>query len=313
MTPIQVYITSGQNAGRRLVLSDASIPFGRSGQNKLVIDVPSASREQGELKFDGQQWWLHNHSTNGTRVGRKTVRKATQLNDGDVVSVGDEELFRISLGSGADADAPGDPGALPAGPRSSDLPTEPAKAKLSKKTKIIVGVAIYLAAMVLVFVVFGQLFTSDSGLGELGDIKKLTDSEIAAEITGLVEPAEDLDADKANRALRDANDYYENRRRNTLNYYRAYEKYREALHFLQQTRFDDAELDPRYREVRSYLVKEVTEAYELGTKALDDNKFRRASEHFGHVLDLFPDDESSIHQSANELRRIARIKGESGY
>ncbi len=309
MTPIHVYITSGQNAGRRLVYSDPVVSFGRSGQNTLVLDTPGASREQGVLKFDGRQWWLENKSSNGTAVGRKTVRgKPVPLREGDVVSVGNMELFRISIPAAGEES----PGAAPPGEQARPAAGEsgaPQTARMTKKTKIIIGVGIYLLAMVVLFVVFGQLFTTEAENVSVEGVDLLNESQIENEINSLVEPAESLDPEKAAQLVREANRYYTNRTRPRINYYRAYRSYREALALRHQTRFEDAELDTRYRNVRAYLVKQVSDYYSTGRRAYDANNFRLAAKNFEEVIDLFPDEESRIYASAIKLRRISRVRG----
>lgn len=107
MIPLQVHITSGPQAGTRLQLTQTPVSFGRSPENTLVLDVNTVSRNHGELRFEEDgQWWLINLSQNGTRVGRKRItKKPRALADGDAISIGDEEVFRVYYAGDAEPTA----------------------------------------------------------------------------------------------------------------------------------------------------------------------------------------------------------------
>lgn len=110
MTTLQVQITTGPQAGARLQLNTSPVSFGRSAENTLVIDAPVVSRQHGELMIDDAgQWVLVNHSTNGTRVGRKkATKKPVPLTDGVPITIGDTEVFRVYLVTHEQSPAPAD-------------------------------------------------------------------------------------------------------------------------------------------------------------------------------------------------------------
>lgn len=101
MSKLQIHILAGQQAGARLQLNQSPVTFGRSAECTLIFDLPVVSRLHGELQLDKDgQWLLINHSSNGTRVGRKkATKKPIPLTDGAEVIIGDHEVFRVHLGA----------------------------------------------------------------------------------------------------------------------------------------------------------------------------------------------------------------------
>lgn len=108
MNPLQIHILAGAQAGARLQLNQPPVTFGRSGDCTLILDLPVVSRLHGELQVDeNDQWVLVNHSSNGTRVGRKkATKKPIPLTDGVTINIGDTEVFRVHLTPPSETDEP---------------------------------------------------------------------------------------------------------------------------------------------------------------------------------------------------------------
>jgi hypothetical protein len=65
------------------------VTIGRSGECDLVVHDLTVSRRHAALRLFGDQWFIEDlGSTNGTRVNRLTVRRATAVGPGDVVGFG---------------------------------------------------------------------------------------------------------------------------------------------------------------------------------------------------------------------------------
>jgi len=157
VNPLQIHILAGAQAGARLQLNQSPVTFGRSGDCTLILDLPVVSRLHGELQIDEDgQWVLVNHSSNGTRVGRKKVTKKPQpLSDGVSIHIGDTEVFRVFLPQPA-----GEEEAQQA--KSADqAPEQPAKqapgAGLKGRSKLWIGLGIWFALCIAAMVFLATL------------------------------------------------------------------------------------------------------------------------------------------------------------
>jgi pSer/pThr/pTyr-binding forkhead associated (FHA) protein len=65
--------------------------IGRTNGNDFVISGRTVSRRHARLWFDNGRWYLEDlQSANGTLVNNVRIQQAVALNDGDVISFGDE-------------------------------------------------------------------------------------------------------------------------------------------------------------------------------------------------------------------------------
>ncbi|RRR78523.1 MAG: FHA domain-containing protein, partial [Candidatus Viridilinea halotolerans] len=163
----------GPLAGRGFPLTAAPLSFGRTPENVVVIASALASRRHAEVRFEDGAFVLYDlGSSNGTRVNGQPIQ-VHRLNPGDVVEIGDE-AFRCQT---AATDAPTlmaapPPASLPPPPTprgpaasspqqplppmASNLPPPPhATAPRSKRTPIIIAVALLLSCTLLAAVVGG--------------------------------------------------------------------------------------------------------------------------------------------------------------
>ncbi|MDP6057908.1 MAG: FHA domain-containing protein, partial [Pirellulaceae bacterium] len=91
---IQIEIRSAPDAGKRFVFDHGPITFGRADANVLTIGHRYASRKHGEIQFADGYWRLTVLGYNTTTVnGRKVRGQSRQLNDQDLVAIGNEPLF----------------------------------------------------------------------------------------------------------------------------------------------------------------------------------------------------------------------------
>ncbi|MFK7788282.1 MAG: FHA domain-containing protein [Phycisphaeraceae bacterium] len=158
MNPLQIHILAGPQAGARLQLNQSPVTFGRSGDCTLILDLPVVSRLHGELQIDEQgQWVLVNHSSNGTRVGRKkATKKPIPLSDGVSINIGDTEVFRIHLTPVSAEDAQdADPG------QAAQPATAAPGAGMKGRSKLWIGLGIWFGLCIAAMLFFATLGGGD--------------------------------------------------------------------------------------------------------------------------------------------------------
>jgi MoxR-like ATPase len=127
----QIVFTQGPYAGHRLPLPDTGIILGRGEKANLSLDDPQISSTHAQLRIENGVWCLFDlQSSNGTTVNGHPI-EAVQLNEGDVVAVGDTQfVFNADGGQAVAAPAAppttGQPAAAPAAPAVPQPQPEPA-------------------------------------------------------------------------------------------------------------------------------------------------------------------------------------------
>ncbi len=93
-------LQSGQLAGRALRFHQDTTTVGRATGNDLVVTGRTVSRYHAHLNFVEGRWYVEDlRSANGTKVNGKRIQERTFLNDGDLISFGDERVvFNIVTG-----------------------------------------------------------------------------------------------------------------------------------------------------------------------------------------------------------------------
>lgn len=161
MNPLQIHIIAGAQAGARLQLNQSPVTFGRSADCTLILDLPVVSRLHGELQIDTQgQWVLVNHSTNGTRVGRKkATKKPIPLSDGASINIGDTEVFRVHLSAPTSIEEQQD------NPEQDDAQTQQPQqapgAGAKGKSKLWIGLGVWFALCIGLMIFFATLGGGD--------------------------------------------------------------------------------------------------------------------------------------------------------
>jgi pSer/pThr/pTyr-binding forkhead associated (FHA) protein len=84
-------IKNGPMGGRSYLFHQDMTTIGRTNGNDLIISGRTVSRRHARLWFDNGRWFLEDlQSANGTLVNNVRIYQPTQLNDGDLISFGDE-------------------------------------------------------------------------------------------------------------------------------------------------------------------------------------------------------------------------------
>ena len=91
-------IKNGQMGGRSYLFHQDMTTIGRTNGNDLIISGRTVSRRHARLWFDNGRWYLEDlQSANGTLVNNVRIYQPAQLNDGDLISFGDElVVFNIT-------------------------------------------------------------------------------------------------------------------------------------------------------------------------------------------------------------------------
>ncbi|MEZ6189939.1 MAG: FHA domain-containing protein [Phycisphaerales bacterium] len=206
MTSLQIEILTGANAGRKLLLRQTRITFGRSTDRTLPIDLPFISREHGEFAFTDGKWTLVNHSNNGTSLNGKLVTtKPRPIKNIATVSIGDTDIFRV-LPMPGDADQPVDTQDSPAA--ATTPATTGAPGSTSSRGKLWAGIGVFwIVAFGLI--AFGLLNQSDTGTTTPDDSlpPALTADQITQDITHKPDK-QTPDARRADTALAQAHESY---------------------------------------------------------------------------------------------------------
>ena len=85
-------------SGAKSVLVAGSLTLGRSSSCDLVIEDPEASRRHAEiLTQDGRTVLRDLNSTNGTIVNGRVITSPTELNVGDIITVGSVHIEVVHL------------------------------------------------------------------------------------------------------------------------------------------------------------------------------------------------------------------------
>jgi pSer/pThr/pTyr-binding forkhead associated (FHA) protein len=84
-------VVQGPYPGREFRLQDGTT-IGRSGDNDVILDDPSVSRQHAKVRLEGQTFILHDlGATNPTKVNGQEISKQP-LSDGDRVEIGNVVL-----------------------------------------------------------------------------------------------------------------------------------------------------------------------------------------------------------------------------
>lgn len=306
MIALQVEYLTGPQAGRKLLVRQTRITFGRSEDRTLPIDLPFISREHGEFDFNQGQWQLVNQSNNGTSLNGKLVtQKPRPIKALATIAIGDTDVFRVTpIADEADAQAIPDTQAdAPPSPPDAGAPSP----DLDKgRTKLWVGIAVFWA------VAFG--FIAFAMLNQSGSTTDATKTNLPAALSPerisdyINRPIDKQTPDqrKADTALTQAHEAYSLIERRAAALYNACDAYRTALAYSADETLADATDQRQYYILQKRLTEAVTEKYESANFLFQSRQYKAADEAFKDLRAFYPDYDSPIFHDAEAREAAAR-------
>lgn len=282
MAVLVIQWLSGPAQGRKVTITQPVVTFGREADNTLVIAQAFVSRRHGEIRQLDGRWVLVNQSPQGTRVGRKLVKDQPQpLVDGDVVRIGDVELFAVSL-----SDAPADrtnSAAASVTISEKDAQAGASKASLSRRTKLWVGLIVWWVLMLGGFVFFMTLDDKpvtqlEEGASNLSNqqIEEVLLKPLAAQPPSAVDYRRHIEEGRALAGSLQAS---------RTNLYKAYREFQSALAAAEHRRFEDDLDQLTYESLQKQLVEMTQDRYQQAYARLRAGQYSTAATEFSRLAD----------------------------
>lgn len=294
-SPLHIQLLINGSIARREVFNDSPITFGREAGNRLVLQEPTASRQHGEIRLENDRWVLVNNSPNGTMLnGRDIGKKPKPLASGDVIGIGDVAVIRVLLeASAAAANANENENE-----NTNDARPQPATTPGSKRSKLWIGIGVYLVFMLGIFIFFSTFkASSDDGLKP---ITELTSAAIVADIRR--PPAKTaIDPRAAANYLQAATGYFSKLDTDPANTYLAYNAYRKSLAASGKDSLEQSVDQSRMLDVEQRLIDEVTRAYRESSALLRSGSAKEAEAGFRRLNQrIYPDYDSEVFRNAEK-------------
>ncbi|MEM1210777.1 MAG: FHA domain-containing protein [Planctomycetota bacterium] len=292
--PLRIQVLVGPNTNQIVQFDASPITFGRVPDNALVLDDPIVSRQHGQLLFDPTTgaWQLHNASSNGTQLNRKTVKNKPRPLSGpggsDTLAVAGNPILQITVLPPSTDPTVANAAAAEAGPTVVQAPKP-------KRKKLWLGIGIYLGLMAVVFVVLLTAFGGDKQGPTQTGFQPLSDERIKQ----LIEEDPETrapDPTAYSTSIQRARRVFAESRNNPDAIYFAYEAYRAAMAVNDGTLDDPADVT-RYYTAMADLVESVTATYNLGQAQFNQRQFDNAADTFSRIRD------DLYRANSGELRR----------
>jgi pSer/pThr/pTyr-binding forkhead associated (FHA) protein len=296
--PIVIQFLSGPNMGQRQRFTKGPIKFGRDADLGLVLAEPFVSRQHGELVVDDRdRWCLVNLSPNGTRINARLITatdgKSRRLRDGDTVSVGNQPVFTIKI-----------EGPPPEEAHNEVEDDEDDARKLSVRSKVWIGIGVYMLLMLGLVVFMSTLDRDGTGPGSSRP-NEISAAEIAMEIERALPPAQPPSPAVAARHLQQAREWYARRGVNEAAAFHAHDHYKRSLAADNLIAFPQGVDQQRYLEVQAELVQQVESRYRQGFNQLVAGNYQGALQTFDRLIAIYPDKDSRIYKNALAMRNFA--------
>lgn len=301
MKQVSVEILIGHNAGQVRQLAAAPLGFGRAPDNAIVIDLPFISRHHAEIRRSSNGWELVNHSPNGTRIGKRLVKKQPrQFTDLQQIFVGETAVLRVVPGDLATESTD-----------QADLSNQPggSRSGMSGRAKLWTGIGVYLLLMLGLFIFFATL----------GDTGKKAPTTLAAfsktQIRQLIrQPIVNRPANPqlAQQALLKANAMFHAIDSQPDALYLAYRAYRQAASYSPNHRLARPLDVGRYQSVRQWLVQRISNRYTLGMTYFLDGHYGKAAKTFADLAKMYPNYSSPLFENIQAHLDQAHGRAQSG-
>jgi len=208
-------VSSGPDKGQSFPLTRMITLIGRDDTCDIVLSDESVSREHGQIEQHMADWVYTNLSDNGSLINRKKVERLV-LKNGDTIEVGGETRMRFRLAEPEQVEV------APAVRRRvrvrhgeeteeevREHPQPQIGESLLKRRKLLVGIGVYLMAMLALVIVFkmsGKKEANESN-GPVREWKGSADIDAYLDFDF---PNHPVDPRQANVKLNDAHQKYQN-------------------------------------------------------------------------------------------------------
>ena len=163
--------TAGPEKGQTFRIAPGTTTIGRDPACEVALSESAISRQHCRIERRGDQWVLKNLSDNGTRLNRKFIDEAV-LSDGDDIRIGAKTRLRFVVETVAVSPT----GRPQFRPRTAEEETEKAApgaeaeeppSLFRRRKGLFIGLAIYLAVIVLLAAVLALRGTGGGGSDEI--------------------------------------------------------------------------------------------------------------------------------------------------
>lgn len=295
MSVIRIQMLTGPQSGLQNTFTQPKITFGRVPGNVIVVENEHLSRQHGEVVFQNGGWFLNVLSSNGASVNGRALKGAGPhpLRPGDVVGVGKLRLFTVQFELAAPA-APvsGLPGARPA----AEAAPRP------KKSKLWIGLGIYMAIMVVVMGVLalGNMGRSGDQKGDSAGVPSMLSADaIAAEIRRSIRRTPD--ERKAAEHLQAARLAYERKDADPGALFAAHMNFKLNMAFSGSDRLADPQDQLRFNAVEDELVARVQKEYGAAYAEVRHKRWDAAEQALRRLVVTYMDQDTRLYKHVQDL------------
>ena len=281
----------GPLRGRTFVVVKTETKIGRDPQSDLVLPDEYVSRLHATIVERGDKHLMVNASPNGTLVNGKRVERAT-LEPGDEIALGASTVLRYE-GRITAAGPGGPPAVKPEEEKKPPAPplAPPTQPLWSRRPKLLIGGAIYAAALIALGVfLYTQRRTKQAERPPI-----LTRAEIENDLTRPLQ--RDRDPAEGDRALRRAEELYQQRYVDPANLHRAIVAFKEAEAYLGTSLTQPRHLR-MFDEVLEELAGKVERLYFEAFALQNSGRYDDARQRYAEILRYVTRPESAIHKNA---------------
>ena len=94
----KILFKAGVQAGKEFLISEDEITIGRELENNIVLEDVQVSRNHARIFHKNDQLFIEDlGSTNGTVLNGKELKKAQKLKNGDMVTLGENNVLEIQI------------------------------------------------------------------------------------------------------------------------------------------------------------------------------------------------------------------------
>lgn len=303
MTSMQLQIIRPGGQVRRETFTQGPIAFGREADNQIIFSETYFSRKHGVFHQNDDGWYLENLSVNGTQInGKRIKKKHVPVNAGDIITVGDQEVFKVE----ALLNAAGSPTISPSIDTPAAKPAVATPSAGTRKTRLWLSLAGFWVVVLALLVFVQPLLVNKDDTGPIHRTVELKPEEIKQyvrrkppEIAGNVTP----DERRKNEALAEARDVAARLDARVDGHFKAYRAYQKALAYSGNVVLADSQDMRRFTVIEEELIQGVTTRYYDAYAKLRSQNYRDAEMALRDLNQYFPEPQNPLMKNVEAHRR----------